>query len=111
MKIIIEPVFGVQFSEYVFRAFGDVYLNGNLKAWIGFFNKVELKAEPGENTIRISYKQDKGPDKEIKFYATEDVHIFVKVDKVKSSFSVDLMVDILAVGDDLKIIEESGTIK
>ncbi len=59
MKIIIEPVFSIQLSRFAYKAFGDVYLNGKLVAWIGFFNKVKLKAEPGENTIKISYREYK----------------------------------------------------
>ena len=105
MKIIIEPVFSIQFSKFEFKAFGDIYLNGKLMAWIGFLGKVELEAMPGENTIKISYREDKSGSKVIKFYATEDVHIFVRVDTVSSAFSLSLAIDTLAVGNDLKIIE------
>ena len=110
MKITVESVFSVQFGKFVLQALGDLYLNGELKAWIGFMGKVELEAEPGENTIEISYKDAKNGSQRIKFYATEDVNIFIRFE-VTGSFSVNLTVNILALGKDLKIIEKKAIYK
>ncbi len=109
MKITVESVYSIQYGNSFIEAYGDVYLNGELKAWIGFMGKVELEAEPGENTIEISYEDAKNGSKKIKFYATEDVNIYVRFKL--STISAKLIVNTLAVGKDLKIIEESEEYK
>ncbi len=108
MKITIESVLNVHLKNY-FCIFGDVYLNGILKAWIGFIGKVELEAEPGENTIEILFKDMTAGSKKIKFYATKDVHIFVRFETDGIGFK--LRAYTLVVGDDLRIIEESEKYK
>ena len=110
MKITVESVFNIQYSRTAFQVFGDVYLNGELKAWIGFMSKTELKAGPGENTIEIFFEKAVNERIKIKFYATEDVHIFVRLAQ-RSIMNDKFTIYTLLTGDDLKIIEESGTIK
>ena len=106
MKITVESVFNIQYSRTAFQVFGDVYLNGELKAWIGFMSKTELKAGPGENTIEIFFEKAVNERIKIKFYATEDVHIFVRSVRVADTLIYNSVLETLAVGEDLKIIEE-----
>ena len=108
MNITVESVFSLQFGRVPFQVLGDLYLNGELVAWIGFMSKVELEAEPGENTIEIFFENAENGRTKIKFYATEDVHIFIRF-RIKVFSSNKLVVYTLAKGKDLKIIEQSGT--
>lgn len=110
MKITVESVFSMQPSMIAFSAFGDVYLNGELVAWIGFWNKVEFEANQGENTIEIFYENAVNERTIIKFYATEDVQIFVRLG-IKGCLNTKLTVSTFIKGKDLKIIEESGIVK
>ncbi len=111
MKITVESVFSVQYSRGgISHALGDLYLNGELKAWIGFMGKVVLEAKPGENTVEISYKNARNGSKKIKFYATEDVNIFIRLE-IRGMPSTDVTVNTLALGNDLKIIEEKEIYK
>ena len=107
MKITVESVLSTQYDGASVDAFGDLYLNGELMAWIGFMSKVELEAEPGENTIEIFFENAENGRAKIKFYATEDVHIFIRF-RIKVFSSNKLVVYTLAKGKDLKIIEQSG---
>ena len=108
MKITVESVLSTQYDGSNVDAFGDIYLNGELMAWIGFMSKVELEAEQGENTIEIFFENAENGRTKIKFYATEDVHIFIRF-RIKVFSSNKLVVYTLAKGKDLKIIEQSGT--
>ena len=106
MKITVESVFSIQFGRIHFQVIGDLYLNGELMAWIGFMSKTELEAEPGENTIEIFFENAMKEKTKIKFYATKDVHIFVRIVK-RNLFSEKFNIETLVKGKDLKIIEES----
>ena len=107
MNITVESVFSLQFGKFAIEAFGDVYLNGELEAWLGFMSKVELEAEPGENTVEIIFEKATNERIKIKFYATEDVHIFIRVG-MRSAFNTKLTIFTFVKGKDLKIIEQSG---
>ena len=52
-------------------------------------SKTELEAEPGENTIEIFYENAVNERTIIKFYATEDVQIFVRLG-IKSGLNIKL---------------------
>ena len=108
MKITVESVLSSHIGNFYIEAFGDLYLNGELVAWIGFMSKVELEAEPGENTIELSFENASNERMKIKFYATEDVHIFIRIG-LKGVLSTKLAVYTFAKGKDLKIIEKTET--
>ena len=108
MNITVESVFSLQFGRVPFQVLGDLYLNGELVAWIGFMSKVELEAEPGENTIEIFFENAVNERVKIKFYATEDVHIFVRLAR-RTFMSEKITIETIVKGKDLKIIEQSET--
>ena len=108
MKITVESVLSSHIGNFYIEAFGDLYLNGELVAWIGFMSKVELEAEPGENTIELSFENASNERMKIKFYATEDVHIFIRVG-MRGAISTKLTIFTFVKGKDLKIIEKTET--
>ena len=72
----------------------NIYLNGELVGWSGWFEKVKLKNVPeGENTIEI-----KGVTRRrIRFIANQNVKIWARADGVD--------VELLVKGEDIKILE------
>ncbi|MBS4960831.1 MAG: hypothetical protein KHZ62_08455 [Clostridiales bacterium] len=100
MKIIVEAATGyISGGSNVDR---DVYLNGEIKGWLGAYNKVEIEDVPeGENTITIL--EGKAIKKDIRLTSTQDVHIWVRWNP--GLFS-DNFVNTLVLGKDVKVIEE-----
>ena len=103
MKIIVEAATGyISGGSNVDR---DVYLNGEIKGWLGAYNKVEIEDVPeGENTITITVCETR--KKEIRLISTQDVHIWIRK---KPDFWKRDVYESLVLGEDVTVIEEKDT--
>ena len=103
MKITVEAASGYAGGS----GKHDIYLNGEIKGWLGVFGKVEIERVPeGENIITIitdNFPEKKKNRKEIRLTSTQDVHIWVR--KKPNLLGRDVY-ESLVLGEDVKVIEE-----
>ena len=103
MKITVEAATGYIGTGGI-NFYRDIYLNGEIKGWLGIFGKVKIKDVPeGENTITIIVNRTR--KKEIRLTSTQDVHIWVRDNQELELFTKNY-IDTLVLGKDVKVIEE-----
>ena len=109
MKITVEAATGI-IGSGIISCKHDVYLNGEIKGWLGLFNKVKIRNVPeGENIVTILTDKIEGKGKvkkNIRLTSTKNVHIWIRR---KPDLWGRAVYETLILGEDVTVIEEKDT--